>query len=82
MYAIFQKFTDQGISADVYDDLVGNKVIDSDKLLNEYFAMIYYGLKGWYYRNTRASEKVDLSKSETAVSFDEVGDCTDGSCKM
>lgn len=82
MYAIFQKFTDQGISADVYDDLAGNKTIDSDKLLNEYFAMIYYGLKSWYYRNTRASKKVDLSKSEVAVSFDEVGDCTDGSCKM
>jgi ribonucleoside-diphosphate reductase alpha chain len=50
-YAIWQKWTDQGISADLYRKLIGDDTISSTTMLNEYFYLVKMGLKGRYYQN-------------------------------
>jgi len=59
-YSIIQKWTDQGISADLYDDVSSKKVSASD-MLKDYFAMVKYGLKSRYYMNTLTTKGVDLN---------------------
>lgn len=51
VYAIVQKFTDQGISADLFADVSSSKV-SSTEMLRQYFDMVKYGLKSRYYMNT------------------------------
>lgn len=57
MYAIFQKFTDQGISADLYRKLVGDEMVTTDEMLENFFAMTRYGLKSRYYQNSYTSNQ-------------------------
>ncbi len=71
-YAIYQKFTDQGISADFFDK-VKEKRLPSSQLLEEYFTMIKYGMKGRYYHNsytaaeTNAMDRVKALADVTAI---------------
>lgn len=51
VYAVVQKFTDQGISADLFADVSSSKV-SSTEMLRQYFDMVKYGLKSRYYMNT------------------------------
>lgn len=55
-YAIWQKWTDQGISADFYRKVVGDETISSTVMLEEYFYMVKMGMKGRYYQNTYTSD--------------------------
>jgi ribonucleoside-diphosphate reductase alpha chain len=73
-YAIVQKFTDQGISADLYRKLIGDEVIGSKEMLTDYFYMTKMGMKTRYYVNSKTSDGVELDTGEPACGPD--GGCT------
>ncbi|MGE4449984.1 ribonucleoside-diphosphate reductase subunit alpha [Castellaniella sp.] len=57
-YAVFQKFTDQGISADLWRRIKDDDKVSSRELLTHYFTMVKYGMKTRYYYNSNvASDK-------------------------
>ena len=72
VYAIFQKFTDQGISADLWQDRTTDPNVYTDQIIEEHIAMCRYGIKSRYYQNSLTSDqgkdssnmtlKTDLSK--------------------
>ena len=62
VYAIFQKWTDQGISADQWVRLEGDSVVFSKDLLQLGMYKARMGLKGRYYFNSKTSKSV---KNET-----------------
>lgn len=66
-YAIFQKFTDQGISADLYRRIVGTEEIDSNELFKDYFYMVKMGMKTRYYFNTETTANLSLEAMESAI---------------
>lgn len=55
VYAVFQKFADQAISADFYKDRSKDINLSSQEMIEEYLDMIRYGMKTRYYQNTRTS---------------------------
>lgn len=57
IYAIFQKFTDQSISADFWRDRASDPVVYTDEILEEHIAMCRYGMKGRYYQNSLTSDQ-------------------------
>jgi len=58
-YAIFQKWCDQSISADLYRKVVGDTTVDSSTLLTEYLYMTKVGLKSRYYQVSKTSDGQD-----------------------
>lgn len=66
VYAIFQKFCGQAISADLYRAFkVGEpKRISARELLEDWFYRIKRGVKTVYYSNTRAGHEVDQQEAE------------------
>lgn len=59
-YGIIQKFTDQAISADVYQNILGTDRISSTSMIRDFLTRVKYGLKGRYYMNTRTTLGTDL----------------------
>lgn len=73
-YGIYQKFADQAISADMYKDRRGDKLMFSEKrLVTEYALMVKYGMKTRYYQNNLTSQ---LTEDAGAP------ECSGGACKM
>ena len=66
-YAIVQKWTDQGISADLFVKILGDQKVSSAQILQDYLDMVKYGLKSRYYVNSLTSAGVDLAKEESAI---------------
>jgi ribonucleoside-diphosphate reductase alpha chain len=67
-YAIVQKFTDQGISADLYRVVAGEvTTVPSTVLISDYIHMTKRGLKSRYYQNTKTSEGTDLTSVKKEV---------------
>jgi len=64
MYAIVQKFTDQGISADFYSRLAGSQTVQSEKMITDYLYRVKMGLKTKYYMNTLTSNSATKKESE------------------
>lgn len=62
-YAIVQKFTDQGISADLYRKVIGDDVVTSSEMLKDYLYMTKMGLKTRYYQNSKTSDGSSLDDS-------------------
>ena len=56
MYGIFQKWTDQGISGDLWMDVEGDVRVPTTKLLNDFFYTVKLGMKSRYYINSRTSK--------------------------
>lgn len=82
-YAIIQKFTDQGISADLYRRIVGSEEIDSNELLKDYFHMVKMGMKTRYYFNTETTANLSLEAMESAVgNVTDAPGCAGGSCTL
>lgn len=54
-YAIVQKFTDQAISADLYRKVIGDEVVPSTEMLQDFLYMTKMGLKTRYYQNSKTS---------------------------
>jgi ribonucleoside-diphosphate reductase alpha subunit len=75
MYAIFQKFCGQGISADYYRKFDSDKPrrISAKELLNDWFYRIKCGLKSKYYSN---------SASGLSLSMVEDKGCASGACTL
>ncbi len=55
LYAIVQKWTDQGISADFYRKVIGDATIASSELIADYLYRVKLGLKSKYYMNQKTS---------------------------
>jgi ribonucleoside-diphosphate reductase alpha chain len=86
VYAIIQKFTDQGISADLYRDRSVNIEISSTEIIQEFLAMVKYGLKTRYYQNSYVVSPVhdeNQKNTEQAIAMEtsERG-CSGGSCTL
>lgn len=74
IYAIFQKWADQSISADVYRDRSGDNLeIKHSELLDEFAAFVHYGVKSRYYSNSLTG---DSSESQATVDGCASGACT------
>lgn len=67
VYAIAQKWTDQGISADLYQNILGDDKVSATDLVQQYLDMVKYGLKSRYYVNSNTSKAIDLNKEESAI---------------
>lgn len=82
-YAIFQKFTDQAISADLYRRIVGADKITSNEMLKDCFYMAKMGMKTRYYQNTETNAGIDLDNMESGIENNE-GDvgCAGGFCTL
>lgn len=52
VYAVWQKFTDQAISADLWKDRSIEINLSKKEMVDEYLAMIKYGMKTRYYQNS------------------------------
>lgn len=83
-YAIFQKFADQGISADLYRKILGDDTVTSKEMIGDYLYMVKMGMKGRYYQNTLTSVGTKLDHPEEVVEdspvIEEEGYCE--SCSM
>jgi ribonucleoside-diphosphate reductase alpha chain len=62
-YAVFQKFADQGISADLWRRITDDDKIGSRELLSHYFAMFKYGIKTRYYYNSNVASDKSVNQS-------------------
>ncbi len=63
MYAIFQKWADQSISADFYRDRATQFEIKHSELIDEFAAFVHYGLKSRYYSNSLTNTGEDEEQS-------------------
>lgn len=80
-YAVFQKFTDQSISADLYRDRTANINITTEEIIETHLAMVKYGLKSRYYQNslTSAQEKPkEENEHEDHITPNEKAECVGG----
>lgn len=70
VYAIFQKFCDQGISADFWRRIGAGEMVSSTEMLRTYFYMSKMGMKTRYYQNSETMgiqnvEKTSACSGET-----------------
>lgn len=72
VYSIIQKWTDQGISADLYAQIHGADKVSSSQMIQDYLDMVKYGMKTRYYVNSLTSKGVDLTTEETAIQVGEI----------
>ncbi|HEX7341215.1 MAG TPA: hypothetical protein VF269_02960, partial [Rhodanobacteraceae bacterium] len=56
LYAIVQKWTDQGISADFFRRVIGDASITSTEMIENYLYRVKLGLKSKYYMNQKTSD--------------------------
>lgn len=80
MYAIFQKFTDQGISADLYRKIIGTDTIGTTEMISNYLYMTKMGMKSRYYQNSLTTAGTDLNVSSIEIS-NQGSDCV-GACSL
>lgn len=73
VYAIFQKFADQAISADLYKDRSKDINVSDSSMVSEYLAMVRYGMKTRYYQNSQVSN-VEIDTSARS--------CESGACDV
>ena len=81
-YSIMQKWTDQGISADLYVNLKGDTKASSTEIIQDYLDMVKYGMKSRYYVNSNISSGVDLTKEESGIQVDTVDNEICGTCTL
>jgi len=67
MYAIIQKFTDQGISPDLYVSYKDSQLLSSRSLLADFLLMMKLGCKSRYYINSQSGVDVEASKDGVEV---------------
>lgn len=76
VYAIFQKFCGQGISADFYQKLTdGNKVSMKEQYENMFFSA-KLGMKTWYYLNSLTNSVEDSDKAVEKEDKESCDSCT------
>jgi ribonucleoside-diphosphate reductase alpha chain len=83
VYAVFQKFTDQAISADLWKDRSININLSEKEMVDEYLAMIKYGMKTRYYQNSLTSDQQPTATpQEVVVSAPKERGCASGACDI
>lgn len=87
VYAIVQKFTDQGISADMWYDRSEQLEIPVSTLMQHTLWMNKYGMKGRYYVNSKTEKDLDLTVAATNIdrqNFETEEDkgCGSGGCTL
>lgn len=80
VYAIFQCFTDQAISADEYLDFTKNTYKGTD-LLKNFLYMAALDVKTRYYVNSKTNSGNDGSKAKDVESVEDIG-CSGGGCSL
>lgn len=70
-YAVFQKFCDQGISADLWRRIRSDEKVSSRDLLAQYFAMFKYGIKTRYYYNSNVASGLSIHDTGHIAGADE-----------
>lgn len=73
-YAVFQKFADQAISADLFRDRSEVSKVNASELINEYLTIVKYGLKTKYYTNSKINN--------TDSVFNNTRGCGSGGCSV
>lgn len=73
-YAVIQKFTDQAISADRWENRVLNPTLDTEYLLMTYLTRVRYGVKSAYYQNTLTPGDLDEEQDQRG--------CGSGGCTL
>lgn len=63
-YGVMQKWTDQGISADLYSRLQGAAKVSSSEMVDTYLSLVRAGLKSRYYHNSLTGKGLELNKAE------------------
>lgn len=77
VYGVYQKWADQAISADMYKDRRGDKLMYSEKrLVTEYGLYVKYGMKTRYYQNNLTTDDTSAGTETEKVS------CPGGACAM
>tara|TARA_Y100000593_G_scaffold37982_1_gene73720 strand:- start:10017 stop:12302 length:2286 start_codon:yes stop_codon:yes gene_type:complete len=71
-YAIIQKFTGQGISADFYTDLTSGRKKKLSELYHRLFLAAELGMKTWYYENFLTNTDDDEEKDAPIVQYDPI----------
>ena len=88
VYAIVQKFTDQGISADMWYDRSEQLEIPVSTLMQHTLWMNKYGMKGRYYVNSKTEKDLDLTVAATNIDRqnfekdEEEKGCGSGGCTL
>jgi len=85
VYAVFQKFTDQAISADLWKDRSVNINLSEKEMVDEYLTMIKYGMKTRYYQNSLTSDQqptATATPQEVVVSAPKERGCASGACDI
>jgi len=75
-YAIFQKWADQGISADFYEDFTSpwQEPLTDKLVLTRYLRKVKMGVKGTYYTNSKTRKTNESSTQEVG--------CGSGGCSL
>jgi ribonucleoside-diphosphate reductase alpha chain len=81
VYAIVQKWTDQGISADLFVKIIGDQKVSSSDMIRDYLDIVKLGLKSRYYVNSLTSSGVNLDTGENALSTETVQEICE-SCSL
>lgn len=82
-YAVFQKWTDQAISADTYQKVQGTSTVSSDDLIENFRTMVKYGVKTRYYLNSLTGKAVSLNtepEDPVTITVEDDGICE--SCSL
>lgn len=66
-YAIMQKWTDQGISVDLYRKRQGADKVGTKEMIDIYLAMVKYGLKSRYYQNSLTAKGLASSNQDISA---------------
>lgn len=74
VYAVIQKFTDQGISADFYKDRSKSLELNTEELITDYLEKVKYGVKSKYYQNsyTPVANKLNEISEDTGISLEAI----------
>lgn len=81
VYSVFQKFTDQAISADLWRRIKDDSKVSSKELLTQYLTMVKYGMKTRYYYNSNVSNERSLDVSGSISDINETDEPADGYCE-
>jgi ribonucleoside-diphosphate reductase alpha chain len=76
-YAIVQKWTDQGISADYYEDFTSpwQEPLTDKVVLKRYLKKVKMGLKSTYYTNSKTRKNSEANNTQ------DIG-CASGGCSL
>ena len=82
-YAIMQKWTDQGISVDLYRKLQGSDKVGTKEMIDIYLSLVKFGLKSRYYQNSLTGKGTiidDIKQSDNNIEAELEANCE--SCSL